>query len=79
MAAVVPVQVNYQEVFSFRFGDFMFCNRPPVLREEPVLWIWIRMFLGLLDTDLLVKGMEPDPDSSIIKQKYIKNLIPTVL
>jgi hypothetical protein len=33
----------------------------------PMLWIlWIRMFLGLLDPDPLVKGTEPDP--SIIKK-----------
>ncbi len=35
-----------------------------------VLRIWIRVFLGLLDPDLLVKGTDPDPDPSIIKQKY---------
>ncbi len=29
----------------------------------------IRLFLGLLDPDPLVRGMDPDPDSSIIKQK----------
>jgi hypothetical protein len=27
------------------------------------------MFLGLLDPDLLVRGTDPDPDPSIIKQK----------
>jgi hypothetical protein len=37
-----------------------------------VLWIWVRirwfrMFLGLLDP--LVRGTDPDPDPSIIKQK----------
>jgi hypothetical protein len=38
------------------------------------------MFLGLPDPDPLVKGMDPDPDPSIIKQKKIrKTLIPTVL
>jgi hypothetical protein len=40
------------------------------------------MFLGLLDPDPLVRGMEPDPetDLSILKQKSKKkNLIPTVL
>ncbi len=44
------------------------------LREErqlfsTVLRIRIRMFLGLLDPDPLVRGMVPDPDPSIIKQK----------
>ncbi len=29
----------------------------------------IHMFLGLPDPDLLVRGMDPDPDPSIIKQK----------
>jgi hypothetical protein len=37
--------------------------------EKPVLQIRIRihMFLGILDPDPLVRGMDPDP--SIIKQK----------
>ncbi len=47
----------------------------------------IRMFLGLLDPDQLVRGTAPDtapdPDPSIIKQKSCKivrkTLIPTVL
>ncbi len=34
-----------------------------------VLGIWfrsrIRMFLGLLDPDSLVRGMDPDPDPSL--------------
>jgi hypothetical protein len=30
---------------------------------------WIHMFLGLPDPDLLVRGMAPDPDPSIVKQK----------
>jgi hypothetical protein len=34
----------------------------------PVLRIRILMFLGLLDPDPLVRGMDPDPDPSIIKQ-----------
>jgi hypothetical protein len=36
------------------------------------------MFLGLLDPDPLVKGMDPGPDPSIIMQKYVvkKTLIP---
>ncbi len=34
-----------------------------------ILQIWIRMFLGLPDLDLLVWGTDPDP--SIIKQKIV--------
>ncbi len=30
----------------------------------------IHVFLGLLDPDPLVRGMDPDPDPSIIKQKW---------
>ncbi len=30
---------------------------------------WIHMFLGLLDTDPLVRGMDPDPDPSFTQQK----------
>jgi hypothetical protein len=30
---------------------------------------WIHMFLGLLDPDPLVRGMDPDPDPSITKHK----------
>jgi hypothetical protein len=37
----------------------------------------IRMFLGLLDVDSLVRGTDPDP--FIVKQNVQKNLIPTVL
>jgi hypothetical protein len=43
---------------------------------KPVLGIRIRMFLGLLDPDPLIRGMNPipivrgtDPDPSIIKHK----------
>jgi hypothetical protein len=32
------------------------------------------MFLGLPDPDPLVRGMDPDPNSSIIMQKNKKNL-----
>jgi hypothetical protein len=38
--------------------------------EKPVFRIhWIHMFLGLPDLDPLVRGMDLDPDPSIIKQK----------
>ncbi len=32
------------------------------------------MFLGLPDPDPLIRGMDPDPNHSIIKQKSKKNL-----
>jgi hypothetical protein len=32
------------------------------------------MFLGLPDPDLLVRGIDPDPDPSIIMQNSKKNL-----
>jgi hypothetical protein len=32
------------------------------------------MFLGLPDPDPLVRGMDPDPDPSIIKKNSKKNL-----
>jgi hypothetical protein len=38
-----------------------------VITFKAVLRIRIRMFLGLMDPDPLVKGMDPDP--SISKQK----------
>jgi hypothetical protein len=38
-----------------------------------VLWIRIRMFVGLLGPDPLVRDTAPDPDT-IIKQKSKKNL-----
>ncbi len=42
-----------------------------VAQNLPVLWI--RMFLGLLDPDTLVRGKDPQPDRDlnpfIIKQK----------
>ena len=38
-----------------------------------LLSIWIHMFLGLQDPDPLVRGMDPDPDPSIIMQKSLKN------
>jgi hypothetical protein len=40
----------------------------------------IRMFLGLLDPEPLVRGTDPDPDPSIIKQKKARTiLIPNVV
>ncbi len=43
---------------------------------KAMLRIRIRMFLGLLDPDqeplVSVRGMDPDPDHSITKQKKIK-------
>jgi hypothetical protein len=50
------------------------CNNKAVLRIRIHTLIHrIHMFLGLLDPDPLVRGMDPDPDPdpdpSIIKQK----------
>ncbi len=41
------------------------------VEEKAVVRIWIRMTLGLPDPDSLVRGtdLDPDPDSSNIKQK----------
>ncbi len=36
---------------------------------KAVFGIRIHMFLGLPDPDPLVRGMDPDPDPSVIKQK----------
>jgi hypothetical protein len=47
-------------------------GRQVSLPSNPVFRIRIHrihMFLGLPDTDPLVRGMDPDPDPSIIKQK----------
>ncbi len=41
---------------------------------EPVLRIRIHTFLGLPDPDPLVRGMDPNPDPSIIMQDSKKNL-----
>jgi hypothetical protein len=43
----------------------------PVLLTRILIRIRIHMFLGLLDPDPLVRGMDPDPDPdpSITKQK----------
>jgi hypothetical protein len=47
---------------------YLICNFfKPVLQIR--IRIWIHMFLGLLDPDLLVRGMDPDPDHSNINQK----------
>jgi hypothetical protein len=37
-------------------------------------YVFIIMFLGLLDQDPLVRGTDPDPDPSFIKKKKLKNL-----
>jgi hypothetical protein len=46
---------------------------------KPVLRSRIPVFLGILDTDPLVRGTDTDPDPSIIKQKLGETLFPTVL
>jgi hypothetical protein len=46
--------------------------RHPLVELQAVLRIRIHrihMFLGLRDPDPLVRGMDPDPDPSIIMQK----------
>jgi|688.fasta_scaffold1426065_1 hypothetical protein len=58
-------------LFSRKSFLFTIPSSNPALKEA-VLRIRIRrirMFLGLLDPDLLARGMDPDPDPSIIKQK----------
>jgi hypothetical protein len=62
MGGVMPI-------FSLLFGDVT-----AILSYQAVLRIRIRihrihMFLGLPDLDPLVRGVDPDPDPSIIKQK----------
>ncbi len=44
-------------------------NLISLLFTRPVLRIRIRMFLGPPDPGVLVRGLDPDPDSSIITQK----------
>jgi hypothetical protein len=48
-----------------RDGDMLLGNA----QEHPVTVLQFRMFLGLLDPDPLFRGMDPDPDPSITKQK----------
>jgi hypothetical protein len=55
-------------------GSHVVAPELQLLYTEPVLRIRIRihrihMFLGLLDPDPLVRGMDRDPDPSIIMQK----------
>ncbi len=53
-----------------------------ILPSPPVLRIRIHrihMIFGLPDPDPLVRGMDPDPDPSIIMKKVRKTLIPTIL
>jgi hypothetical protein len=54
------------------------CSARPASRQvlrivnsyrQAVLRIRIHMFFGLPDPDPLVRGMDPDPDPSIIMQK----------
>ncbi len=44
-------------------------NLEKFLSYKSVLGIRLRMFLGLLDPDPLVRGTDPAPNPSIIKQK----------
>jgi hypothetical protein len=60
------------------FNIFLSCDTSTAGRE-PVLRIWISMFLVLPDPDPLVPGTDPDPDPSMNKQKIVREtLIPTV-
>ncbi len=46
---------------------------PVLVIKKTVLRIRIRMFLGLLDPDPLVRGSDPVPDPSVIKQNQYEN------
>jgi hypothetical protein len=59
----MPIQIQ------IRFRIPGFDNQTLKTMQLPVLRIRIHMFLGLLDPDPLVRGMDPDPDPSIAKQK----------
>jgi hypothetical protein len=55
-------------VFSGRLLSEL--ERDPLgLANHPKAVFRIHMFLGLKDPDPLVRGLDPDPDPSIIKQK----------
>jgi hypothetical protein len=51
---------------DIQYHSFQFSGSERLLS---VLRIRTRMFLGLLDPDPLVRGIDPEPDPSIIKQK----------
>ncbi len=69
----VVIYVPYPTLL--RYYLYLVPDRPWSVSWKPVLWIRIRMFLGLPapDPDPLVRGMDPDPDPnpdpSIIMQK----------
>jgi hypothetical protein len=60
-----PNNKNTKDHKAFKNSNFL----------SPVLWI--RMFLGLMDSDQdqLVRGTDQDPDPSIIKQKNYVNVL----
>jgi hypothetical protein len=73
-------KIRIQEAKNLRIrihntGHICYCcitsMRIRMRKNEAVLRIRIHVFLGLLDPDPLVRGMDPDPglDPSIIKQK----------
>ncbi len=68
MAAVVPVQVNYQEAFPLGFAISCSVTRPPSYGKHQCCGTGNDISLGR-DPVPLVRGMDPDPDPSIIKQK----------
>jgi hypothetical protein len=59
-----------QRMFKQKF-NLLACKSTARNLIKAVLRIWSRMFLGLLDPDPdpLVRGTDPDPAPSIIKQK----------
>jgi hypothetical protein len=61
---LIPLEEFYNEPLNETVGMLL-----SVFRIR--IGIRIHMFLGLMDPDLdpLVRGMDPDPDPSIIKQK----------
>ncbi len=60
LAVSCESKINVQNFILIWVGAF-----EPLLR----IGIRIRMFLGVLDPDPLVRGMDSDPDPSITKQK----------
>jgi serine/threonine protein kinase len=50
-----------------------FVGTQAYMAPEVSLLIRIHMFLGLLDPDPLVRGMDPDPDPSVINPASTEN------
>ena len=86
LTIVTRILVGHKIIFFFLFHwcqrslwhtpDRYRVSHLPFSTGKPVLRIRIRihrihMFLGLLDPDPLVRGMDPDPDPSVIKQSFL--------